>query len=357
MGELDGVIMVFGGVLVILSLTDAFLTILHNDTDGPVIRFSFHALWKLLIGVTRIAPSTRRSLVPLAGPLMIVLAVMVWVGLFILGFSLIYWPNLNHFYLQDSLEATFMTALYFSGSTATVLGYGDISPVNPVLQFITFIQAGMGFALITGIITYLISVVSGVTERNSLALRLWAITGRTGSGAEAFIRLIPYENPDDIRRRLQNIHDLMFTVHQKMYQFPILDLYYRSRIPVYAPELMLRYAMHVSIAALIISADPKFKMFRVVAEDLADVTKDMMHQILDVHLGEEASKGLNREMPDQEDRLRLNQLRSKLESELPDLELEGVNGNEQLPRLFAQLHRFMDEMDDFTGWRMDNVLE
>src|SRR5690625_4243160 len=158
MGELDWVIMVIGGMLVILSLTDTFLTILHNDTDGPVIRFSFHALWKLLIGITRMAPSTRRSLVSLAGPLMIVLAVMLWVGLFILGFSLIYWPNLSHFYLQDSLEATFMTALYFSGSTATVLGYGDISPVNPVLQLLTFIPAGRASRLISGIITYRISV-------------------------------------------------------------------------------------------------------------------------------------------------------------------------------------------------------
>lgn len=357
MGELDGIIVAIGGVLVLLSLIDAFLTILHNDTDGPIIRNSFHMLWKLLTGFTRLAPSTRRTVLPLAGPLMIVLAVTLWVGIFILGFTLIYWPNLDQFNLQAPLQPTFMTALYFSGTTATVLGYGDLTPVSGVMKFLSFLQAGMGFALMTGIITYLINVVSGVTERNALALRLWAVTGQTGDGAEVFCRQVPYEKPDDIRRRLQSIHDQMYTVHQKMYQFPILDLYYRSRNPVYAPELMLRYAMHTSIAALIVSEDPGYRELRVVADDLAAVTKDMMRQILDVHLGEAVSKELDRVQPNDGDRHRLNQLTSKLGSELPELELGDGRERQRALELMAGLRRFMDEMDAFTGWRMDDVLE
>lgn len=66
----------------------------------------------------------------------------------IINFATLYYLVPPYFF-KDSYEfSTIFEAIYFSGVTITTLGYGDISPSNPVLQLLSVFQVLAGFALI-----------------------------------------------------------------------------------------------------------------------------------------------------------------------------------------------------------------
>jgi hypothetical protein len=121
---------------------------------------------------------------------------LVWVGLFILAFALMVWPHVNgeSFSRASGLEPLgFIDALYYSGGTGTVLGFGDITPQSPVWKIHAFVEAGLRFALMTAIITYMLTVTSAVAERNALANEVLAETDQAGDGVNHLILSFNYE--------------------------------------------------------------------------------------------------------------------------------------------------------------------
>lgn len=354
MGDLSWLIALFGVILVLVIICDIILTVLHVDTDGPVAWSVFQIIWLSCMKVMRSFPSLRRRIISSAGPLMIVATLAIWIAIFIVGFALIYWPYLDYFYFEDEhIAPGFIHALYFSGVTATVLGYGDLVPLTGALQITSFLQSGIGFALLTGIITYLINVVSGVSERNALALRLWAETGSSGDGTAAVLRSLDVEEIGDLRLRLQTLLVTLHTIHQKMHQFPILDLFYRSRDPKYSPEFMIRSATQIAIAVQILSADQKYRRLKIVSEELGKVSTDIMILIAKQHMSNKLQENLKSPEPTEDDLTLLKKTRSSLTGSFPGLNLSESTDNEHVFLLICKLRIFLDEADRFTGWRMD----
>lgn len=352
-------IAVLGAALVVVALVDVFLTVLHIDTDGRIERGVVRGVWWVVMAIARRFPETRRSVVALAGPFMILTLFATWIGLFIFGFALIYWPFLELFRADDPLMPLgFVDALYFSGVAATILGYGDITPIAPPLQVASFVQAGLGFALVSGSITYLINVVMGVAERNALAFRLWTECAGTGDGTVAMARSLAYEDSDVVIGRLRTLLGDMRSFQQKMSQFPILDLFYRSKDPALAPEIMIRSAAQMAIAARLAAADPRYRSTTAVADELAEVVSAMITLIADQHLDDESQHQLESPGPGAEDQGLLQRMRARLVSDVPGLDLprfdpEGDDAAAIL-ELVARTRIFLDQLDTLTDWRVDH---
>ncbi len=122
---------VAGFALGLAVLTDVFLTTMHPDLEGPIAQRLQRGVWRAALLLGRRWSARRRGLLALAGPLMTVLTFVVWVGLFILAFALLVWPFLNTYQAEGELPGgSFIDALYYAGTTVTVLGYGDITPVG-----------------------------------------------------------------------------------------------------------------------------------------------------------------------------------------------------------------------------------
>ena len=77
----------------------------------------------------------------------------------------------------------FTGAVYYAGTALSVLGYGDITPVGSGSRILAVVVAGLGFALFTALITYLIQVISGLRVRDRLALTgVRRLGGRRAAG-------------------------------------------------------------------------------------------------------------------------------------------------------------------------------
>ncbi len=354
--ELPDLLIIFGGiVLILLVLLDVFLAVLHIDISGIIAPRVFQAIWKSSIFLASAHPRSRRGILALAGPVMMVSIFLIWIGLFIVGFALIYWRNLSSFRSESEIGALgFVDALYYSGITGTVLGYGDISPITAALKVCAFIQSGLGFALLTGIVTYLLSVSTGVTQRNSLALHLAGATGGRNDGSSFVVRSLVHAGGAELPDRFYYLNHSLQGLHERMHQFPILDLFYRSKDPLRDPEPMLLVLAEISISGQILSRCPRFRALRPVAEELGWTMTNTMRLFARQYMGPDLLRMLENPNPAPSDRRYLEQIHSAL-TPLVDETIPSPDDDSREALLMTCRRRvFFEELDRFTRWRTDH---
>lgn len=160
-----------GAVLVLVVLHDIFHTIWHPSGSGAVSSRLMRAVW----WAGRRGPS--RRLRRLAGPLAMMAVVVAWVVLVVVGWALVYLPHLPQGFvygsgLDTATRGGALDAAYLSLVTLTTLGFGDVVPAAPWLRLAVPIQGLVGFALLTGAVSWVLQVYPALVRRRLLAGRL-----------------------------------------------------------------------------------------------------------------------------------------------------------------------------------------
>src|SRR5918999_1400070 len=198
-----------GVVMAIAILLDVVLSVFHLDLSGPI------------------STATQRA---------------------IARFMVLPHMNEESFSSASGLEPlSFIDALYYSGGTGMVLGYGDITPQSPVWKILAFVEAGLGFALMTAIITYMLTVTSAVAERNALANEVLGETDQAGHAVNHLILSFNYEDVSGLHNRLQGLLDGLQGLRARLRELPVIELYYRSRDPSRDFEPMMRAITEMTI--------------------------------------------------------------------------------------------------------------
>jgi hypothetical protein len=160
-----------GAAVVLVALRDVFHTLWHPSGHGGLSRRVMRLVWRMGRGPRRHGGSG-----VLAGPLAMVVVVLVWVTLVVAGCALVYWPHLpGSFDLGGEAQARgghFLDALYLSAVTVGTLGFGDIVPTSEWLRVVVPVEALIGFALMTAAVTWVLQIYPALTRRRALAIRL-----------------------------------------------------------------------------------------------------------------------------------------------------------------------------------------
>lgn len=160
-----------GFVVVTVALWDIFHTLWHPGGFGRIARWVFEFVWW---ASKHGLPGHPRQL---AGPIGILGTVMVWTGLVVVGWTLVYLPHMPqgfHFgsALSPEKSSDALAALYLSLVTVATLGLGDITPADPVLRLLTPFEALLGFVLLTAAISWILQVYPALGRRRAVAKRL-----------------------------------------------------------------------------------------------------------------------------------------------------------------------------------------
>jgi len=126
---------VAGIACLFIVLLDAFQTIiLPRRATGRfrLTRIFYIATWKPWAFVTRRLGNARKreTVFSFYGPLSLILLLVVWAGVMLLGFGLLYF-GLGSPFVDAAHQAGFRSDLYVSGTTIFTLGLGDVTPQNP----------------------------------------------------------------------------------------------------------------------------------------------------------------------------------------------------------------------------------
>lgn len=175
---------ILGLLLVLLSLLDALWTALWVDGGaGPVTAQITNGVWWVMKKSIR---TKRNYWLSLAGPLIQILTVFVWVGLLWAGWVVMFSsdPNALVYTRSPTPEpGTFGDRIYFVAYTMSTMGNGDLYPSRGGWSIAASFTTLSGMFLITMVVSFLLSVIGGVTTKQSLASQ---ITG-LGNSAEEFI--------------------------------------------------------------------------------------------------------------------------------------------------------------------------
>jgi Ion channel len=220
----------FGILLILLVLWDVFETILLPRRVTRSIwlaSFFFSFCWALWSYFPRRMEPTRfrETFLGFYGPLSLLLLLGWWASALILGFAL-----LHEDFETDlgSQGGDLGDALYYSGTTFVTLGLGDLAPGEGPGRFLTVLEAGVGFAFLALVISYLPVLYQAFSRREVAVSMLDARAGSPPSAGELLRRHGAAEDPNVLQALLQDWEHWAAEVLESHLSFPIL-CYFRSQ--------------------------------------------------------------------------------------------------------------------------------
>ena len=219
-----------GALILLLVIVDVFRTVFHTEArGGPLNKWQNRSVWAMFCIVgKRLQDPARSSWLGFAAPLLAVLTPLTWMTLLVVGYALVYFPWMHTFLVSPGqLQNPWWQALYFSGTSASTVGYGDIVPSLDTFRILAVVEALSGFALITAALSYVISVYGQVALLATLSLE---IDGHLAGGA---CDALYTEDPRYLEPWggwMDNVSRSLVMASHAIAHYPIL-YYYRPRDP------------------------------------------------------------------------------------------------------------------------------
>lgn len=180
-------------VLITVILWDAFETIVLPRRVTRRVRWARYVLvfcWTAYSAAARRirGPVFREAFLGYFGPLSVLVLLATWAAGLILAFGVLNWALGSP--LADPLgKADFGTDLYMSGTTFFTLGLGDVVPRSRPERALAVIEAGLGFAFLAMVVSYLPVLYQSFSRREVRVSLLDAWAGSPPTAGELLRRL------------------------------------------------------------------------------------------------------------------------------------------------------------------------
>jgi hypothetical protein len=221
-----------GSLIWLGVLWDGFATIILPWTAAPMRRYSglfYRRSWWLWSALGRRIrhPGSRLSFLAVYGPVSIVLLIVIWAGLIIIAFAVIY-HGLGQRLRSDRGPMGFGVLLYMSASTFLTLGLGDITSADPLARFFIILETPTGYIFLGLMITYmpLLNQAYGAREVGNLLIHSRA--GHPPSGIKLLQRYTGTGGSEILWSNLRVAERWMADVLQSHVAHPVLS-YYRTQ--------------------------------------------------------------------------------------------------------------------------------
>jgi|AntRauMinimDraft_4_1070384.scaffolds.fasta_scaffold00025_40 hypothetical protein len=210
-----------GLAVLVLVVVDVLWTTLWVDGGaGPISAWLIPGLWAAL----RKLGSHRSRALSLAGPVILTVTLVTWVGLLWGGWTLVFGAAEDALVnARNDSPVTWVNRLYFVAYTMFTMGNGDFYPPGGAWQVAASLTTASGMLFVTMGVTYVFSVLGAVTDKRSFAS---SVTG-LGNSAEAVVET--GWDDDDFRglhlplNSLASQLDTLATQHKA---YPILHYYH-----------------------------------------------------------------------------------------------------------------------------------
>src|SRR5437868_10495922 len=223
---------IFGIVLIVLVVQDAFATIILPRGVTRRIRLArlFYRLsqlgWKSISQLIR-SSAMRESFRGYVGPLTLLALLVFWAVLFVFGFGLLLWGLALPLNTPDK-AISFFTYLYLSGTTFFTLGLGDVTPLSGLGRLLVVTEVALGFIFLALVVSYVPILYQAFSRRE---LRISLLDARAGSPAtavELLRRNHAGKNIEELRILLRDWEVWCADILESHLSYPILA-YYRSQ--------------------------------------------------------------------------------------------------------------------------------
>lgn len=224
---------IVGVVLIGVVLLDAFETVVLPRRATRRLRLARLVLrptWQLWSAPARghwRSGESRETYLSFYGPFALLLLIGVWSTGLISGFALLLW-GLDAQMAATGGDAGFGTALYGSGTTFFTLGIGDVLPHTALGRLLVVLEAGLGFAFLALIISYIPVLTQAFSQREVNVSLLDARAGLPPSAVELLRRHVGADFTVALEQLLIEGERWSAQLLESHLSYPILA-YYRSQ--------------------------------------------------------------------------------------------------------------------------------
>ncbi len=195
------IVALIAGILCLcIVLFDAFQTIILPRRAVGRFRLTslfYIATWRpwVFFGRRLHSPRKRETLLSYYGPLSLILLLIVWAGVLVLGFALLYYADGSPFHdatkpagFAHMQSPGFASDLYVSGTTIFTLGLGDVTPLSSWGRALVILESGTGLGFLAVIMGYFPVLYSAFSRREVSISLLDARAGSPPTAAELIRR-------------------------------------------------------------------------------------------------------------------------------------------------------------------------
>jgi hypothetical protein len=218
------------GLLIWLGVIwDGFATIVLPRTVAPMRRLAgrfYRWSWRLWSAIGRRIGSEglRVSFLAVYGPISVMLLLVIWAGLMIFAFAMIY-HSLGPRFQADRGPIGFGALLYTSGSTFLTLGIGDITSTDPTARAFMILETATGYIFLGLIITYMPVLEQAYGAREVGNLLIHSRAGHPPGAIKLLHRYASPERLEVLRGNLREGERWMAETLQSHLSHPVLSFY------------------------------------------------------------------------------------------------------------------------------------
>ncbi|SDF42904.1 Ion channel [Halorubrum xinjiangense] len=180
---MNPIYLVVGVACLLSAVIDMLWTTLWVDgRAGPLTSRLMSGTWKLF----RRAFGERPRVLSLSGPVLLVFGLATWIGLLWGGWTFLFAGGEES--LLDTRNAgpiSWAERFYFVGYSIFTMGNGDFTPNGAIWQVATAFTTASGMFFVTLSVTYVLNVLSAVTQKRSLASSVHGLGERSTDILEA----------------------------------------------------------------------------------------------------------------------------------------------------------------------------
>src|SRR5437762_7699776 len=187
-----GLMGLIGLFLIVIVLWDVFETIVlprRVTRRFRLTRYFYRSVWQPWAALARMVRKSKRRemLLSIFGPLSLLMLLIIWAVTLVFAFTLIHWAigsQIN----SGGTTGGFLTDLYYSGTTFSTLGLGDLTPITSAARVITVLEASMGLGLLALVIGYFPVLYQAFSRREANISLLDARAGTPPTAVELLRR-------------------------------------------------------------------------------------------------------------------------------------------------------------------------
>jgi hypothetical protein len=181
---------------------------------------------------------------------------LTWSILLAIGAALIVHPQLgtNITNSNQDTPTDLVTAIYVGGSSLSIVGGSNFAPQSAGAKLLFLFNSVIGTSVISLTITYLMQIYGALRSRNSLCLKIHALSDQTGDAAELLAHLFANNQLSAGYNNLSEIAAEATNAKEAHHFYPIL-FYFRFPEPYYSVSRSSLVALDA--VSLIRSALPK----------------------------------------------------------------------------------------------------
>ena len=222
--------LLIGVILVVLVMHDVFQGVVvprWSSRSWRVAPWFIDKLWPLWrdAGQRRPEGDAREDFLGIYAPLALMLILVLWLGLLVLGFGIIFWSLSYRF--KPEIHS-FAEALYVAGVTLLTIGFGDYVPNDMLARVFTLMAGASGLAIFALVISLLFTLYTAFERREVLSLGLGSRAGSPPSGVALLESYADLGQLDKLPDFFDRWEDWAAQVLQSHIAYPMLPFFRSS---------------------------------------------------------------------------------------------------------------------------------